>query len=523
MHVGSFWIDPEITSNQSSLKGILAELYPGAQENEHEGGATTLHVATVDNVKNRYNSKLLFVADECLKEIKSKGINPRDFLRDGHQYISTCLANVNITSTGFEIEDLRVLVKEIGMLGGNFERSLTKDTYALVAATTASHKVYSAAEISVPVVTTEWVHACFDSRVHIPLNEYRMPSFFGCKFSSTDLTMKQKKDISKLVKNGGGVWSDSYDETVTYLVSHRLTSSRKILLALAANVPIVVPEWVMKTSNSLISPTPYTLNWWCFQKTKLHFFRGMSFELSKQIASVESLSEAIIESGGSIESPAKYYVTVDLTDTSSGIPVSPRWVWRCVSEKAFIPIDDSLTYKPFPFKTPLMELNGKAISVINFPDDVRLDIADALRNLGLNVYYSFSRNASVVIMQSPDAKTIQNAQEYGIPVVGLAWFVELMKTGQVPDASSFTVSLAKDHVNIDSLCKNLRRTNSKQQETDCDGTKVDLHQLDSFTQMSPGSDRATSANAIGYDTTDVALQLDTTKDGNDPLLSAFGD
>ena len=525
MHVGSFWIDPGIQSDRNELKCLVLKVCPGAVETSSEGGEKTLHVSTIDYVLQKYNSKLLFVSEECLREIEMKKIAPESFMRNGHQYISTCLVDMNITSTGFEMDEIRVLLKEIGTLGGNFERYLNDRTSVLMAATTACHKVYSAAEQSIQVVTSAWVHACFDSRIRVPFTEYLIPPFLGCKCSSTDLTLKQRKDLSKLVKAGGGTWSDSYDESVTYLIAHKLTSSRKILLALAANVPIVTPEWVVRTSKTLISPTKYTLNWWCFEKDRESFFRGISFELSSKTAREKSLPEAICECGGRISSPAQYCVALDLADCAlSGIKVSPRWVWRCISEKRLIPIEESLTYKPFPFKTPLKGLLGKAISVIGFADDARLEIADALRNMGCTVYYSFSRNASIVLMHRPDSKTIANATEYGIPIVDSNWFTTVLKTGEIPDPAAFAITPSQDNTNLESICKNLKRTSSKQKDLeDDDSNKIDVVQLNAFTQMSPGSDRASTMNDIGYDTTDITVHVEPPNDGHDPLLSAFGE
>lgn len=522
-----FWISPQVTKRQDELRRIVTKINPIATETTNSEQESTLHITVVEEVISKYGNKDIYVTDQCIFEAERRSINNPDFFRDNHQYLSLCLLNISITSTGFSGTDICRISKLISLLGGTFHKNFSNDTTLVIAAWTASKKVYDAAELDLPIVSIDWINQCFKNLIRLPPNDYLLPCFQGCTFSSSNLIPNQRSELSKMIKNGGGKWNEALDDSTAYLIAQYLSSTKKIMIALKGNVPIIKPEWIRKSIIRISSPIQYALNWWAVSDDQLDIFKGMTFGLDKSIKDREVFIDAIVASGGSYsEKPNYYIVQNDLNSAQSESRptyVSPRWVLSCISERKFVNINDSPTYVPYKFITPLPDVIGQSIVLYKFDENTRFELSDVLRDFGANVFFSFSKNANFVISQDPDSNLLKVSKEYEIPVIHAKWIYDIMKCGKAPPIDNYIVKQNEVKMSFKMLCERIKRTTSKPIEsTDHSETHLDYNQLESFTQTENSSPKRERGRGIevGYRSIDP-IPISAATENFDTFLAAL--
>jgi hypothetical protein len=470
-------------------------------------------VGPADFVLSAYGSDLLCVAADCAAEAARRGLA---LLEPGRQYLSLCLAGLCVTPAGFDADAARALAREVALLGGAFRRALTAETTVVVARRSASAKVYAAAAARLPVVGASWVRACFERRARAPLDAHRLRPFDGCVFTSSDLTAPQRAEAAALVAAGGGAWSGAYDEAVTFVVARRLGNSRKVALALAADVPVVTPEWLRTSAAAIEAPNRFVLNWWCVEDAVRPTFSGRTFEIASGVRNARLLVDVIIAHGGAASRAPDFLVADRMPEQAGATVVSPRWVWACVSENRLIDVDASVTFVPSPEGPPVPGVSNCAFVLMNLGDECRLLFADLLRDFGATVYFSFSKNAKLIIIQECDKRTLELAEDYSIPIVSVGWVVSLAKTGKAPDPDEFLVRTTGSHMQLKDLCKQLKRTSSRPQ-VELPLLSTRLRDLSSFSQVSPEVEKGPK---VSYESS-VPLVTIPYAPEDDPLIRAF--
>jgi hypothetical protein len=409
------------------------------------------------------------------------------------------------------------MYKQVSLLGGTFQRCYNEDTTLVIAASSASPKVYAASQADLPIVTRTWLQSCFERRVRIPLKDFLIKPFFGCKFCSSDLTPRQRSELSRLVRAGGGLWCDLFDESATFLVAHTLSNSTKVSLALSGNVPIVRPDWVRQSSSKIRPPSDFTLNWWCFGSPPSMLFADCTFEIAKGVENDRVLVDAIIANGGQASPPSGFVVAPHGSQPAGfgRTLVSAQWVWSCVSEKRVLSVDSSLGFSPFPFAPPIEGVSGCAFVLLNFDDRKRIELANVLRSLRARVYFSFSTEAKLIVVEQVDPKVADLAHDYSIPVVRSGWITELVKTGKFPQAAEYAA--VATGFDLRALCRTLMRSSSRPSDP-CEMGSIDFRKLECFSQVAPECDTPKIKVMYGSPVQAVAIPFPA---GEDPLLTAL--
>jgi hypothetical protein len=265
-------------------------------------------VSDSTDVIRSFGTRTLCLTEQCLQDLTQSGIPFEDAFRHSHQLLSICLAGLRIGCSGFDAAQKREIGKQVFLLGGNFMATVDESTTLLIAARMMSTKVYRAIGLGKPIVSSEWIQLCFRDLTNAETEPFILPKFAGCIITSSDLTPKQRTELSKYIRREGGVWSDVFDASVHCLVAHALTPSKKILCALTGNVPIVTPEWFRRQTSSVIPPHPFILNGWCVTGDSPTLFDGLTFSVDTRLQDYQTLSECIQISGGRIGQPAKFVV-----------------------------------------------------------------------------------------------------------------------------------------------------------------------------------------------------------------------
>jgi hypothetical protein len=398
----------------------------------HLISSSQLTISHREDVIHDYGTAKLSLTKQCFQEIIQEGMRFGDAFCHSHQLIGICLWGVEVACTGFEANEIREIGKKVFLLGGKFTSVVTATTTVLIARRMMSAKVYTALTFDTPIVSIEWIQTCFENLSRIPFESFVMPKFAGCIITSSELTPKQRSGLSKFVKTNGGVWANAFDTTCHCVISSTLSPSKKILLALEQNVPIISPEWFLKP---FAAPFPDILNFWCTESAAV--FDGLTFSVDDRLADSAELSCAIRMNQGKLRKPSRFCVLPHGCVTfEKSIAVTNHWVWASLTSRKVIDVDTSPLFQPLSFQCPVLTIIGTAVAVLNMDDHSRLEIAGILRDVGCTISYSFSKDVNLVVAHTADRNLRNLATEYAIPIVSVSWVIDVMRTGIFPNPES---------------------------------------------------------------------------------------
>ena len=453
----SFCFSPDIETKKETARAILQNLYPGIKEVQKAIGNDTLTIAKQDELLNHYGDSKYYVTINLLEEIYELKYPKIPFNNKSKlkQLASLSFSKQNIMLIGFSSNEGLDILKKIELLGGKFATEISKNVTVVVAKTRLSKRLEDAYKYNIPIVTKDWIDSCFSSLTCFDLNRFLMPPFFGMNITSTDLSLTESKQISRLVKKNGGIWSDALSDNTTCLIAENICSSKKIQIALQSHMPIIKPKWISDSSiSNYTSPIEYTLNWWIYDQTNQELiefkrnkqiFNGLVFGIHCDVLLFDELKEAIEASGGII-GPKPNYLIVPSSFQSTNVEsiyVSTHWVWDCISQSKVLDYNSSILYRPLTYTIPVKEIQGKVFALIDIEgsNDIKINCAESIRLLGGTVIYRDSKSAEFYVTQ--DATKLKEKFKDKQKSIDKKKFVsplfvtEMIKTGHLPDPRSF--------------------------------------------------------------------------------------
>ena len=531
MRFKRFWISPNFsTSERDSLTEIILQMNPNAIETEARDQPDILHISTKDDVSSHLNSNFTFVSDSLLYEISDCLIPSMKYLDNGRQYVSLCLENQYITSTGFDPSTTKKIASMVYLLGGYFSSKFSNDVTLVIAATSLSNKAFLAKKNNIRMVKYDWIVQCYEKCQEIPCERYTIPTFYGCKFTSTDLMSKQNHELAKIIRENGGEWSDKFESNTTFLIANSISNSTKMQVALNQGFPVIKPDWVYQSRIKTTSPLRYTLNWWFLSNEKSNLFQDLSFSISKNVPNTKMIIDAIIAHNGTYSDTPTFFIVnhnFDFKDEEppkASIIATVRWLFACISNKKIYDTSDSITFSPYSFKE-IPEVKGQTYALVKVNENRRIEFADLLRSLGVTVFFKFSKNATMIISEYPDSSLVNRADEYSIPVVTTKWLLQLIKTGVMPSVEKYRPNAELLSTNIHSLCKQLKRECAHKAENrlECntENSNYNIHDLELFSQSPSQQKKKKRETLIGYEIPDLKFKIPLNS-GVDPLLAVFG-
>lgn len=437
-----------------------------------------IHIMVVPEVLANVGSTKFIISDTVLKEMIDMEVREIPVTSERRQVISMCFAPLWVSSVGFNQSYIVDCAKKVSLLGGIFTRGFSENVTIVIAATNASPKVFDARKNRVPVVTEEWLTKCFETMTRVPLEPYYLPPFEGLVITSSDLPSSEHKRLRKLVRSGGGTWSDVFDSEVTLILANHLSTTKKIELALDFSVPIVKPSFIT-------SPDKFeALNWWSLTPAKSKLFEGMKFLVHKECACFDGLQLAIEAHSGIIgESPTHVVVPHGTENSFRDVTaVTPYWIWACIESKSVLPLNTSVMYSPLPYKGPISKLAGKVfyLELKENEDTTRHVLGDMIRFCGGSVVYKVTDNISYAIGTS-SSKTLMNiAMNMNIPVVKPSFVFSMVSTGSIPDYRKFVIDEEMQSKILSKLCRFIRNVNLAREEQET--IEISRADLESFTQ-----------------------------------------
>ena len=475
-----FWISPSIIHHEKEIIYLIHQINPKLNRTFQFGDETTLHIGSKNEVVENFNSSLYFVTQKFLLDTNQQNI-PRFFLPSYcKQRISLCLYGKTIGFSGFDKEQMLILIQRVLLLGGSVESNHNLNKIdCIIAHDTISPAIISASQVDIPIVNSSWLSDTFSFLEEYPYGKYPLLPFSNLVFSSSDLDPLTARQLKQYITENGGIWSDSLNSSVHFLIASHLTMTPKIKLALRQNVPIVKPQWIKIHRLTLTMPNEWIFNIWCQPNQNSELFNSLEFYIDPRCDDIDLLQSAITSYSGTISTnqsdgmilivPPNYQALAlkdgpnALDNISKQIVGTTYWVWACISLNKVLLLTENPIFQPFKFPFLIGQLANWTIILNQIPEPIKSYYAGTLRMLGATVIFSFSKNAKVIISDHPNESIIKAAKGR-IPIIKSLWITLLVEQGIIPPFEGLLVGnnsdFEKDQLNeIHEICSQIKMKN----------------------------------------------------------------
>ncbi|KAE9400377.1 hypothetical protein BT96DRAFT_650615 [Gymnopus androsaceus JB14] len=106
------------------------------------------------------------------------------------------------------------------------------------------------------------------------------------------------------------------------------------------------------------------------------------------------------------------------------------WLEKCLYEERPCPPESHVTFTPVGVPCPISGAENVRISFSGLDNAEKFFMTRLVKVLGLNLLPSFSKRATHLLCPSAEGLKFEKAQEWGVPVVGMAWMEEMKRTGK---------------------------------------------------------------------------------------------
>ncbi|GMK55402.1 hypothetical protein CspeluHIS016_0204580 [Cutaneotrichosporon spelunceum] len=114
------------------------------------------------------------------------------------------------------------------------------------------------------------------------------------------------------------------------------------------------------------------------------------------------------------------------------VVVTECWVEACIYEKALLPPEQNVIFRPLPFATPLAGADAIVAHVSGFPTDQAVYLRRMLKAAGIEVSKVLARGKIThVILAAPEGKKFESAKQWGLPIVNASWVWTMAKVGRI--------------------------------------------------------------------------------------------
>ncbi|BEI85351.1 hypothetical protein CcaverHIS002_0507520 [Cutaneotrichosporon cavernicola] len=174
-------------------------------------------------------------------------------------------------------------------------------------------------------------------------------------------------------------------------------------------------------------------------------FAGLRF--SHTIEAAEVLEKAVQSRSGSwvseadrLEGAQVDYVIIRLGTFAPELPtngpqpavVTECWVEACIYEKALLPPEQNVIFRPLPFATPLVGADAIVAHVSGFPTDQAVYLRRMLKAAGVEVSKVLARGKIThVVLATPEGKKFESAKQWGLPIVNSSWVWAMAQEGRI--------------------------------------------------------------------------------------------
>ncbi|XP_057375233.1 DNA topoisomerase 2-binding protein 1-A-like [Daphnia carinata] len=218
---------------------------------------------------------------EFLKSCNSKVVGPQYMLAIINNeeplpdvsisVFSLAMKRIVITSTGLSSQEKKSIQEKIQFLGGNYSPELSVNITHLIVKSVAdfSPKFKVAVGKRIPRMIPEWIDAVWDANLEEIIHATDpifacciCPIFHGCVVSTSQVSIKERDSIKKIVQANGGEYSAKLERGKTNILIITLAEGEKYSHARRWKIRCLKPEWIQASLEKgyAVDPKCFTLN-----------------------------------------------------------------------------------------------------------------------------------------------------------------------------------------------------------------------------------------------------------------------
>ncbi|XP_023241531.1 DNA topoisomerase 2-binding protein 1-A-like isoform X2 [Centruroides sculpturatus] len=170
---------------------------------------------------------------------------------------SVSMRKVIVTTSNVDKKVREEISKKIELMGGYFNKDLTKSVTHLVVGSVSSTKYNVAVSFGLPIMKIDWIHDCWDNgqyqQIHATneiYKKYLCPPFYGLSVTVSQLTNEERKNIQQCIEKNGGKYSGAMRaKEVTHLILME-PKGEKYKFAKAWKIKCVKLNWLYDSLNA---------------------------------------------------------------------------------------------------------------------------------------------------------------------------------------------------------------------------------------------------------------------------------
>lgn len=434
---------------KDSVREVLPLLIDGITENYQDTSDDTLLIGSKEEILQLYGSDQRIISNDFIES----SMNSIFFdISKVYQVASTCLSGCNIMFIGFTLEERIHMYKIIKILSGDVSLSYNNDVNVIISSSALINNLQDMDTMNIRIVSRSWLDECYETLSCADIRPHILPPFVGFVVTSTNLSPDENREVREIIVNGGGVWSDRFDDDVTTVITSYLSLTPKIRYALRCGVPVVRLKWVYECKGRVCPYHNYVLNSWDTTGNRSSLFQTISFTICDGVKDADIIQKAIVANGGTLSDNGDFKVVdFDYSDDDEFNTITANWIWDCISD-SYVHNRDDVLHRPLRFSVPMPEFHGKIFSVVGFNGCERRFFSEAIRVLGGNVIYKISKSSEYVLSADNASGTPyeKNNKRYITP----RFVYEVLSNGIVPN---MRVQEHNSQGKIDIVLQNIQR------------------------------------------------------------------
>ena len=413
--------------DKECVREMLPILIDNITESYGDDLSATVLVGSKEEILSSYGSDQKIIG----KSFIEGSIGSISFdISEIRQAASTCLSDCIVMLSGFQPNERAQITAMVEILGGEISSVYCDSVNVIIASSHTNVNLHKAEVKGVDVVSKSWIEECYETLSCASIGPHVSPPFTEFVITSSGLLPEDTRDIRDIVIEGGGLWSDHFDDAVNAVIAPYLSEAPKIQSALRCGVPVIRPAWIYECKNRICSHYNHVLNFWAVDDRHSSLFTSLSFTVCEDVTNASALKEAILHSGGTLSNDGTYkVVNFDYVDDGEFNMLTANWVWDCISD-SYVYNRDRVLHRPLGFSVPIPEFKGAIFSVIGFKEPERRFLSEAIRILGGTVIHKISKLSGYIL--SADNTSKDPFEENSVRYINSNFISQVLSSGVVP-------------------------------------------------------------------------------------------
>lgn len=183
---------------------------------------------------------------------------------------TVAMKGLTITSTGFNPQEKKEIADRVMFMGGIYTSAFHGNVTHLIVKSVAefSQKYKVAINRDVPVMTFRWIEAVWSSSCKESVHgtdpvfaKYACPPFQGLVVCVSQIAMKDREALKKVIESNGGQYSGQLEMGKTNILLTPVAEGEKYVYAKRWKIKCLKPEWVYQSLNKgyAVDPDKFTV------------------------------------------------------------------------------------------------------------------------------------------------------------------------------------------------------------------------------------------------------------------------